>query len=125
MRPDCAEWLTLRRCASCNVIIWTGKGRNRDEYATIIAEGAVRLIVERCPLLCFFMNLNSLPTPALILDLARTRNNAARMSSKVANTGAALRPHIKTHKCIEVGRLQTQGHSGAITVSTLAEARFF
>jgi D-serine deaminase-like pyridoxal phosphate-dependent protein len=39
--------------------------------------------------------------------------------------GVQLRPHIKTHKCIEIARLQTNGHSGAITVSTLAEARAF
>ena len=36
-----------------------------------------------------------------------------------------LRPHIKTHKCVEVARIQTEGHDGAITVSTLAEARAF
>ncbi|HZI87786.1 MAG TPA: alanine racemase, partial [Pyrinomonadaceae bacterium] len=31
----------------------------------------------------------------------------------------------KTHKSIEVARIQTEGHSGGITVSTLAEARAF
>lgn len=32
---------------------------------------------------------------------------------------------MKTHKCIEVARIQTAGHDGAVTVSTLAEARAF
>jgi D-serine deaminase-like pyridoxal phosphate-dependent protein len=36
-----------------------------------------------------------------------------------------FRPHVKTHKCIEVGLLQHGGERGPITVSTLAEAEFF
>lgn len=47
------------------------------------------------------------------------------MSVRAKKLGVQLRPHIKTHKCIEVARLQTEEHSGAITVSTLAEARAF
>jgi len=47
------------------------------------------------------------------------------MSARANRLGVQLRPHIKTHKCIEIARLQTSGHSGAITVSTLAEARAF
>jgi D-serine deaminase-like pyridoxal phosphate-dependent protein len=47
------------------------------------------------------------------------------MSRRIKQFGADLRPHIKTHKCIEVARIQTAGHSGAVTVSTLAEARAF
>lgn len=39
--------------------------------------------------------------------------------------GVRLRPHVKTHKCIEVAKIQTNGHNGAITVSTLAEANAF
>jgi D-serine deaminase-like pyridoxal phosphate-dependent protein len=53
------------------------------------------------------------------------RRNALRMSKKAADLGVGLRPHIKTHKCVEVARIQTAGHDGAITVSTLAEARAF
>lgn len=71
------------------------------------------------------MNLHELPTPSLILDAQRLRRNTERMSRSIAAKGARLRPHIKTHKCIEVARLATVGHSGAITVSTLAEARAF
>ena len=69
--------------------------------------------------------IESLPTPALLLDVARARTNAARIGDRVRALGARLRPHVKTHKCIEVARLQVAGHSGAITVSTLAEARAF
>lgn len=69
--------------------------------------------------------LGALPTPCLLLDHARLRRNVERVGARVTALGARLRPHIKTHKCIEVARLQTAGHFGGITVSTLAEARAF
>ena len=69
--------------------------------------------------------LETLKTPSLVLDIAKVKRNAQRMSERVKQFGADLRPHIKTHKCIEVARLQTAEHSGAVTVSTLAEARAF
>ncbi|HYP54155.1 MAG TPA: alanine racemase [Pyrinomonadaceae bacterium] len=71
------------------------------------------------------MNLQDIKTPSLLLDAARVRRNAARMSERVRGFGADLRPHVKTHKCAEVARIQTEGHRGGITVSTLAEARAF
>src|ERR1043166_9559650 len=71
------------------------------------------------------MNLETLKTPSLVLDIAKVKRNAERMSRRIKQFGADLRPHIKTHKCIEVARIQTVGHSGAVTVSTLAEARAF
>lgn len=71
------------------------------------------------------MNLDTLKTPGLVLDIAKVKRNAERMSQRIKQFDADLRPHIKTHKCIEVARIQTAGHSGAVTVSTLAEARAF
>jgi D-serine deaminase-like pyridoxal phosphate-dependent protein len=71
------------------------------------------------------MTLETLKTPSLVLDVAKVKRNAERMTQRVKQFGADLRPHIKTHKCIEVARIQTAGHSGAVTVSTLAEARAF
>lgn len=71
------------------------------------------------------MNIDSLGTPSLLLDVARVRRNAERMTEVATRNGVRLRPHIKTHKCIEVAKIQTADHDGAITVSTLAEAREF
>jgi D-serine deaminase-like pyridoxal phosphate-dependent protein len=71
------------------------------------------------------ISLDELKTPALLLDLERVKRNALMMGNRVREMGANLRPHVKTHKCIEVARIQTAGHSGALTVSTLAEARAF
>ncbi len=69
--------------------------------------------------------LENIKTPSLLLDVSRVRRNAARISEAALRNNVRLRPHIKTHKCIEVARIQTAGHSGAVTVSTLAEARAF
>ena len=69
--------------------------------------------------------MEELRTPCLVLDIDRVRRNAARMSDIARRSDVRLRPHIKTHKCIEVARIQTEGHDGAVTVSTLAEARAF
>ncbi|HEX5706156.1 MAG TPA: alanine racemase [Pyrinomonadaceae bacterium] len=71
------------------------------------------------------MRLETLKTPSLVLDAERVRRNAARMSERALRFGVSLRPHVKTHKCVEVARIQTEGHAPALTVSTLAEARAF
>src|SRR5215218_1351239 len=71
------------------------------------------------------MDLQNIKTPSLVLDAGRVRRNAERMSACIRELGASLRPHVKTHKCVEVARIQTEGGAGGITVSTLAEARAF
>ncbi|WP_270936414.1 alanine racemase [Falsiroseomonas oryzae] len=70
-------------------------------------------------------SLQDLPTPCLLLDLDILRRNVARMAEAVArHPGVALRPHMKTAKNAQVADLAAPG-KGAITVSTLAEARYF
>jgi D-serine deaminase-like pyridoxal phosphate-dependent protein len=71
------------------------------------------------------MLLTDLETPALLLDEAVLRANIARMQARMAALGVALRPHVKTAKCIEVARLSDGGNCGPITVSTLREADQF
>ncbi|HUQ30660.1 MAG TPA: alanine racemase [Pyrinomonadaceae bacterium] len=71
------------------------------------------------------MQLQDLKTPCLILDVERVRRNAARVCEIARRNNVRLRPHIKTHKCVEVARIQTAGQDGALTVSTLAEAQAF
>ncbi len=71
------------------------------------------------------MRIEDLPTPALLLDLDRLESNLRRMAERARSLGVTLRPHIKTHKCMEVAeRQQALGASG-ITVSTLYEAAVF
>ena len=61
--------------------------------------------------------LDKLQTPSLLMDVRRVRRNAERMSALALENGVRLRPHIKTHKCVEVARIATEGHSGAVTAS--------
>jgi D-serine deaminase-like pyridoxal phosphate-dependent protein len=69
--------------------------------------------------------IDDLPTPALILDRAVLRRNLKRMSDRLSAAGVMLRPHLKTAKSVIIGRMAVEGHDGRITVSTLAEARYF
>lgn len=71
------------------------------------------------------MKIEQLETPAALVDLDRLERNAHHMAERVQGMGAVLRPHVKTHKCAQIARLQVRGHAGGITVSTLAEARHF
>ena len=71
------------------------------------------------------MDLNTIKTPSLVLDAGRVRRNAEAMSARMKQLGVSLRPHAKTHKCVEVARIQTEGAPARLTVSTLAEARAF
>ena len=66
-----------------------------------------------------------LPTPALLLDRTRLERNAARMRDKVRQFGVTLRPHVKTSKSIDVLGVLSNQTEVPITVSTLAEARYF
>lgn len=66
-----------------------------------------------------------LPTPALLLDLNVLERNLRRMQKRANQLGVTLRPHLKTHKCVEVGRAQQALGCEGVTVSTLYEARVF
>lgn len=69
--------------------------------------------------------IHDLPTPALLLDLDVLEHNLRRMQERAGALGVALRPHLKTHKCVEVGRAQQALGCEGVTVSTLYEARLF
>lgn len=64
-------------------------------------------------------------TPAFVIDRAVLRRNIDRMAEHAQKSGVKLRPHVKTHKTVEIARMQTESETEGITVSTLAEARFF
>jgi D-serine deaminase-like pyridoxal phosphate-dependent protein len=66
-----------------------------------------------------------LPTPVLLLDRRKLETNAPRMRSRVRELGATLRPHVKTSKSIDVLQVLAGADGVPITVSTLAEARYF
>ncbi|HEX5589970.1 MAG TPA: alanine racemase [Candidatus Limnocylindrales bacterium] len=66
-----------------------------------------------------------LVTPALIVDVDRVRANVARMQALADAAGIALRPHAKTHKSLDIGRIQRAAGSVGLTVGTMGEAEVF
>ncbi|HYR26960.1 MAG TPA: alanine racemase [Thermoanaerobaculia bacterium] len=71
------------------------------------------------------MIVSDLPTPAFLVDRQVVHRNCTKMREKALASGVAFRPHVKTHKSVEIGRMQHGGAAGPITVSTLAEAEVF
>ncbi|MGQ0836023.1 MAG: DSD1 family PLP-dependent enzyme, partial [Gammaproteobacteria bacterium] len=47
-------------------------------------------------------SLETLATPALVLDRDKLDRNIERLSQRMAAHGVALRPHLKTAKSIDV-----------------------
>lgn len=71
------------------------------------------------------MSFGPLLTPAVLVDADITERNITRMQDRMTGLGVSLRPHIKTHKCIEIGNLQRNAGARGITVSTFYEAQKF
>lgn len=71
------------------------------------------------------MQLETIKTPSLIVDFERMKRNAEQMTARAKSLNINLRPHVKTHRCLEIARLQTANNFGGIMVSTLSEAQFF
>jgi D-serine deaminase-like pyridoxal phosphate-dependent protein len=63
------------------------------------------------------------PEPVVVLDTLH--GNVARMQEFATTRGLDLRPHVKTHKCIEIGNLQRDAGAAGITAGTIHEAEVF
>ncbi len=69
------------------------------------------------------MHKREIPTPALLIDYDAFMFNLNRMSEFCKTSGhAALRPHIKTHKCPIIAHLQVSAGAIGITCAKLSEA---
>lgn len=71
------------------------------------------------------MSLQSLNTPAALIDVARMVRNIERMQQRLNGLGVRFRPHVKTTKCVQVVDAQIAAGAQGITVSTLKEAEQF
>lgn len=63
-----------------------------------------------------------LDTPALLVDLGALNRNIAHMAEFAATRGVKLRPHVKTHKSIEIAQRQIAAGAVGISCATLGEA---
>lgn len=71
------------------------------------------------------MNISELQTPCLIADMEKVRANIQRMQEAATAFGCALRPHIKTHKSVEIAHQQLAQGACGITCAKLSEAEIF
>lgn len=68
------------------------------------------------------MNVSSLDTPALVVDLDVMERNLRRMASCAEAHSLRLRPHTKTHKIPALGRRQLELGAAGLTVAKTGEA---
>jgi D-serine deaminase-like pyridoxal phosphate-dependent protein len=68
------------------------------------------------------MHFLELPTPALVIDLDIVERNLDRMAGYCRDHGLRLRPHTKTHKMLEVARMQIERGADGLTVAKVGEA---
>lgn len=63
-----------------------------------------------------------LDTPCLVLDLDILERNLAKMQAAARDAGKDLRPHVKTHKCSALARLQIDAGAIGVCVAKVSEA---
>lgn len=71
------------------------------------------------------MSIDRLSTPCLLVENRRLESNLERMQQRATREGVALRPHVKTHKSIDIARRQLALGAHGITVAKVGEAEVF
>jgi D-serine deaminase-like pyridoxal phosphate-dependent protein len=67
-------------------------------------------------------DVDTLDTPALVVDMDRLETNIARWAAAARDAGVKLRPHVKTHKCVEIARRQMAAGAAGLTLAKIGEA---
>jgi D-serine deaminase-like pyridoxal phosphate-dependent protein len=68
------------------------------------------------------MLIPDIDTPALLVDFSVLQTNIISMARRINGAGLRLRPHAKTHKTIEIARMQLDAGASGITVAKIGEA---
>jgi D-serine deaminase-like pyridoxal phosphate-dependent protein len=68
---------------------------------------------------------STVETPSICVVEHLMEKNIAEMQQALGEKGVACRPHIKSHKSIEVGRRQIAGGAKGLTTATIGEAEVF
>ncbi|MGW5668342.1 alanine racemase [Micromonospora sp. NPDC003776] len=66
-----------------------------------------------------------LSTPYPVVDVDVLDRNLTAMAAAAAGRGITLRPHAKTHKCLQIARRQREAGAVGLTVATIGEAEVF
>jgi len=69
--------------------------------------------------------LTEIETPVVVIDRERLLANLDRVAGIAARHGVRLRPHVKTHKCLEIAGLQLDRGAVGITAAKVDEALVF
>ena len=69
--------------------------------------------------------LTDLDTPVVTVDLDIMRENIRRVQAHLSRYGIGNRPHIKTHKIPEIGKMQMAAGAVGITCQKLGEVEVF
>src|SRR5437588_10411980 len=69
-----------------------------------------------------FAEIERLPTPTVLLDRDRTARNIAAMQASGEAHRVQLWPHIKTHKMIEVAKMQLAAGAKGLVCAKTSEA---
>ncbi len=88
---------------------WGPEARHR-EFVQSIYGGAVGRDVQE------------VPTPALVLDLATAQHNIASMAGAIESLNSSIRPHIKVHKSTDLARRQVAAGAHGLSTATVWEA---
>ena len=68
------------------------------------------------------MNINDIQTPAILLNLPSMEGNLKKYSEEAKKYGKQIWPMIKTHKSVELARLQQEQGAAGFLCGTLDEA---
>jgi D-serine deaminase-like pyridoxal phosphate-dependent protein len=100
-----ADSLGTRSSVDPVAMLAEGYDRVRREYGAAIGRPRADLV-----------------TPALVLDLPAAKRNIARMSDRIGELPAEIRPHIKVHKSPDLARLQVAAGAIGLSTATVWEA---
>ena len=64
----------------------------------------------------------SLDTPAVLVDMNKMEANIKEMSQLAAAAGVRLRPHVKSHQCTEIAKLQVEAGACGVDVGSMGQA---
>ncbi len=64
----------------------------------------------------------AVPTPSLVLDAEALDRNITLMAERAGRVGVALRPHVKSHKCLAIARRLAQAGAVGACCATIDEA---
>ena len=87
--------------------------QNYEEYSVNRLQRALDALVERV----------DTPAPIILADVMQ--DNIDRMQAFATRNGLDVRPHVKTHKCVEIGRRQVKAGAVGITAGNVGEAEVF